>query len=141
MPAYEVLPAYENLNPKTPKPADGGVPYFITAQEGVPVIYSEDTIPTCGVRLLHPSNVNAPSKGLALSILFVPPMSKMEIHNHEAEECYIIQSGSGEMLFKGGSRPVKVGDYIYLPSWCDHGIVNNGTEILVVLLALTPPNP
>jgi mannose-6-phosphate isomerase-like protein (cupin superfamily) len=68
-------------------------------------------------------------------------MSKMEIHNHEAEECYIIQSGSGEMLFKGGSRPVKVGDYIYLPSWCDHGIVNNGTEILVVLLALTPPNP
>jgi oxalate decarboxylase/phosphoglucose isomerase-like protein (cupin superfamily) len=45
------------------------------------------------------------------------------------------------MLFKGGSRPVKVGDYIYLPSWCDHGIVNTGTEILVVLLALTPPNP
>ena len=80
MPAYKVLPAYENLNPKTPKPADGGVPYFITAQEGVPVIYSEDTIPTCGIRLLHPSNVNAPSKGLALSILFVPPMSKMEIY-------------------------------------------------------------
>ncbi len=141
MPAYTVIPPYKNLTPKTPKPDDPGLPYFITAQEGVPVIYSEDTIPTCGVRVVHPSNSKAPSKGLGVSILYVPPMSVMALHNHEAEECYIIQSGRGEMLYRDGSRSVSVGDYIYLPAWCEHGIINSGPEMLVVILALTPPNP
>ena len=39
VPTYKVLPAYENVNPKTPKPLDGGIPYFVTVQDGVPVIY------------------------------------------------------------------------------------------------------
>lgn len=141
MPNYKILPAYENLNPKTPKPLDGGIPYFVTVQDGVPVIYSEDTVPTCGIRVVHPSNPNSPSTNLAVVMLYVPPMSMMALHNHEAEECYVIQSGSGEMLFRDGSRHVTVGDFIYLPAWCDHGIINSGKETLVVLLAVSPPNP
>jgi mannose-6-phosphate isomerase-like protein (cupin superfamily) len=138
---YRVLPPYENLNPGVPRPVDPLPPSFLTLQDGVPVIYSADTAPTCGVRIVHPSNPKAPSSRLGISVLFVPPMARMDLHEHEAEEIYIIQAGSGEMLYRDGSREVSVGDFVYLPSWTPHGIVNTGREGLTVLLALTPPNP
>lgn len=141
MSGYRVLPPMVNPHPVTPRPEDPGVPVFLTVQDGIPVIYSEDTIPTSGIRLVHPSNPLAPSRKLGISVLTVPPQARMEIHDHEAEEIYIIQVGTGEMLFRDGSRPVGPGDYVYLPPWCLHGIVNTGLETLVVLLALTPPNP
>ena len=74
-------------------------------------------------------------------MLHVPPGSRMDLHDHEAEEVYIIQSGTGEMLTADGSREVSPGDFIYLPPWAKHGIVNTGREMLTVFLALTPPNP
>jgi len=138
---YRVLPAYDNPAPATPRPDDPGQPVFLTVQDGVKVIYSEDTAPTCGVRIIHPSSSVAASKLLGLSVLYVPPGARMDLHEHEAEEVYVIQSGSGEMLYADGSRPVSVGDYVYLPAWARHGIVNTGREMLTVLLALTPPNP
>jgi oxalate decarboxylase/phosphoglucose isomerase-like protein (cupin superfamily) len=36
---------------------------------------------------------------------------------------------------------VKRGDFVYLPPWCLHGIENTGTEMLVVLICTSPPNP
>lgn len=141
MGAYQVLPAYANPNPATPRPDHPDAPAFLTLQDGVKVIYSEDTVPTCGIRLVHPSNPKAASPALGISVLFVPPGARMELHQHEAEEVYVIQSGTGEMLTADDSRPVAPGDYVYLPPWAWHGIENTGREMLHVLLALTPPNP
>ena len=141
MSVYRVLPAYDNPAPATPRPDQPEPPVFLTVQDGVKVIYSADTSPTCGVRIIHPSSSVAASKHLGLSVLYVPPGARMDLHEHEAEEVYIIQSGSGEMLYADGSRPVSVGDYVYLPAWARHGIVNTGRDMLTVLLALTPPNP
>ena len=141
MTAYEVLRPYTNLNPMTPRPDDAGKPYFVTVQDAVHVIYSEDTIPTCGARVVHPTNSRAPSTNLALSMLYVPPGARMERHEHEAEETYVIQTGTGTMLYQDGTREVSPGDFIYLPAWCQHGIENTGREMLSVLLALTPPKP
>ena len=141
MDPYVVLTGNPDLVPVVPRDPDPPGPYFLTVQEGVKVVYGEQTLPTCGVRIVHPSNVNAPSKALGVSVLYVPPGARMELHDHEAEETYCILSGTGSMLSKDGGRDVGPGDFVYLPAWCLHGILNTGKEMLTVLLALTPPNP
>jgi mannose-6-phosphate isomerase-like protein (cupin superfamily) len=141
MNSYRLLPPYSikkkgTLISEIPLP-----PVFLTVQKGMPVLYSDDTIPTCGVRVVHPSNSLTSETGVGVSVLYVPPMASMALHDHEAEEVYIIDSGTGEMLYRGGSRAVAKGDFIYLPPWCEHGIANTGTQMLTVILALSPPNP
>jgi len=37
--------------------------------------------------------------------------------------------------------PVSAGSFIYLESWAEHGIENTGRDMMVVLLATSPPNP
>jgi mannose-6-phosphate isomerase-like protein (cupin superfamily) len=141
MSVYELTPPNVPPDSAPPRPEQPLPVEFLTVQDGVKVIYSEDTSPTCGVRVVHPSNPRTASANLGISVLYVPPGGSMSLHEHLAEETYIILSGSGEMLTVDGSRPVSVGDYIYLPPWARHGIVNTGREMLTVLLALTPPNP
>lgn len=138
---YEILPPYKNESPKTPQPEHPETAIVLTVRDGINVIYSEDTIPTCGIRLIHPTNPKTPAARISVSLLYVPPASEMALHNHEAEEVYVIQSGTGTMFTEEGDITVSPGDYIYMSPWARHGIRNTGREMLTVLLATTPPNP
>lgn len=125
--------------PTIPKPDVPPDPMIVTVQEGVPVVY-----PGChgvGVRVVHPVNPNAPAKNLGLVMFYVPPHVVLSPGSHETEETYVILEGQGKMTFARFEREVKKGDFIYLPPWCVHGIENTGTEMLVVLIATSPPNP
>jgi mannose-6-phosphate isomerase-like protein (cupin superfamily) len=125
--------------PKIPKPAMPVDPMIVNVQEGVPVVY-----PGChgvGVRVVHPVNPKAPAKNMGLVMFYVPPHVVLEPGQHETEETYVILEGKGLMTFANFQREVKKGDFVYLPSWCLHGIENTGTEMLVVLIATSPPNP
>jgi mannose-6-phosphate isomerase-like protein (cupin superfamily) len=122
--------------PRPDKPVD---PLIVTVQDGVPVVY-----PGChglGVRVVHPVNPKAPAKNMGLVMFYVPPHVVLEPGQHETEETYIILEGQGTMTFANFQRQVKKGDFVYLPSWCTHGIENTGNEMLVVLIATSPPNP
>jgi mannose-6-phosphate isomerase-like protein (cupin superfamily) len=125
--------------PKIPKPDKPVDPMIVTVQDGVPVVY-----PGChgvGVRVVHPVNPNAPAKNMGLVMFYVPPHVVLQPGSHETEETYVILEGSGRMTFANFQRDVKKGDFVYLPSWCEHGIENTGNETLVVLIATSPPNP
>ena len=125
--------------PTIPRPNTPVDPMIVTVQEGVPLTY-----PNClglGVRVVHPVNPKAPSKNMGLQMFYLPPHVVSEPGAHETEETYVILEGSGLMTFANSKREVKKGDFIYLPSWCEHGIENTGTETLVVLVATSPPNP
>jgi mannose-6-phosphate isomerase-like protein (cupin superfamily) len=141
MSSYKVLTSHGSPEPKIAKPKVLPRPSIVTVQDGLPVIYGSDTVPTCGVRVVHPTNPKAPSKHHSIAILYVPPHAAMDRHSHEAEETYCILSGTGKILFDGGDQEVGPGSFIYLPSWCVHGIHNTGNEVLSVLLATSPPNP
>ena len=138
---YTMLPSHGSLNPTLPKPDKPQESIILTVQDGLPITYSDDTIPVCAVRVVHPTNPKAPSKNHSIVMLYIPPQAEMELHSHETEETYVIFSGTGTMLRNGGNREVGVGDFIYLPAWCDHGIRNTGKEMLTVLLATSPANP
>ena len=140
MAEFTVLDGHGAPAPTIPKPDAPIDPHFVTVQTGVPVIYSEDTLPVCGIRVVHPTNPNAPSINHSIAMLYLPPHGKMGLHSHETEETYVIISGTGTVLHWNGEREVRAGDFIYLPAWCEHGIVNSGLEPLVALLATSPPN-
>lgn len=141
MATYKVLTGHGAPEPTIPKPAVAPRPSIVTVQDGLPVIYGMDTVPACGVRVVHPTNPKAQSKNHSIAMLYVPPHGIMDLHSHETEETYCVISGHGTILYEGGSQPVGPGTFIYLPSWCIHGIHNTGTEVLVLLLATSPPNP
>lgn len=140
MAKYTVHKGYKDdrppLIPKPDKPVD---PMIVTVQEGVPIVY-----PGCygaAVRVVHPVNPNAPAKNLGLVVFYVPPHADLQPGSHETEETYVILEGKGTMTFAKFKREVKKGDFVYLPPWCLHGIENTGTEMLVVLIVTSPPNP
>lgn len=141
MATYKVLDAHSNPNPKIPKPEVPPLPVVLTVQDGLPVIYGTDTLPTCGIRVVHPTNPKAPSKFHSIAILYVPPHGHMAIHSHETEETYSVLSGRGLLLTTAGNKPIGPGNHIFLASWAEHGVENTGTEPLVFLLSTSPPNP
>ena len=125
--------------PVIPKPRTPPEPMIVNVQQGVPVVYPDCVAPA--VRVVHPVNPNAPAKNMGLVMFYIPPHAVLEPGSHETEETYVILEGEGTMTFGSGPRPVKRGDFVYLPPWCLHGIENTGTETLVVLICTSPPNP
>lgn len=141
MNGYKMLQYHGAPEPTLPKPDPLPRPSVVTVQEGVAVLYSEDTVPVCGIRVVHPTNPRARSVSHSVVMLYVPPQAAMDRHNHETEETYCILSGTGKLLHDGGEQAVGAGTFIYLPPWCVHGVVNTGTEMMVALLCTSPPNP
>jgi mannose-6-phosphate isomerase-like protein (cupin superfamily) len=74
-------------------------------------------------------------------MFYVPPHAVLAPGSHETEETYVVLEGRGRMTFSRFTREVQKGDFVYLPPWCVHGIENTGTEMLVVLIVTSPPNP
>ena len=140
MAEYTILSAAAP-EPTVPKPDEPVAPHFVTVKEGLPVIYGEETIPTAGIRVVHPTNPSAPSKNHSVAMLYLPPHARIDLHSHETEETYVVISGAGTFTYWNGSRTVSAGDFIFLPAWCEHGIENTGRDFLVALLATSPPNP
>lgn len=114
-------------------------PIIVNVQDGVPVLYPE--CQGVGVRVVHPVNPKAPSKNMGLVMFYIPPHVVLQPGSHSTEETYVVIEGSGEMTFHNSKSKIKKGDFIYLQPWCVHGIENNGTETLVVLICTSPPNP
>ncbi len=141
MAQYRILTSHGALEPKVPKPERPPKASVLTVQDGLPVIFGEDTIPVCAVRVVHPTNPAAPSVNHGLTVLYVPPHAKLELHSHETEETYYVLEGRGVFHLTEGTRPVERGNFIFLPSWCEHGIENTGTDMLVVLVTTSPTNP
>ena len=112
---------------------------ILIIREGVYVSY-----PECkgglGVRVVHPSSSRARSENLSVSMLYLIPGGVLKPHCHSNEEVYVILSGMGKGSF-GFDEPVKVeeGQFIHLPPNCEHGIENTGGEMMVILIATSPP--
>jgi quercetin dioxygenase-like cupin family protein len=73
-----------------------------------------------------------------LAIAQLEPGKEIEAHVDPMEEIYFVLSGTGEMRVDGESRQVGPGDATWLPTGSSHGLLNNGTELLVILVAASP---
>jgi oxalate decarboxylase/phosphoglucose isomerase-like protein (cupin superfamily) len=63
------------------------------------------------------------------------PGKEIEVHIDPYEEVYYLLSGRGVMVVGEESREVAAGDAIWLPRGVPHGLLNNGDENCVILVA------
>ena len=108
--------AHEAPDPIIPKPDVPPDPMIVTVQDGLPILFEPCEAPA--IRVVHPTNPNAPSRNVGVTMLYVPPQGTVAFGSHEPEEVYAVMEGAGLMHFTKGPRPLKKGDFIYLAPWC-----------------------
>lgn len=63
----------------------------------------------------------------------VAPGTKVERHDHDEEESFMIVSGQAELHIENQTTTLNVGDVVYVPRGFEHQMCNPGTEKLVFI--------
>jgi|GEM_PF-251383 mannose-6-phosphate isomerase-like protein (cupin superfamily) len=80
------------------------------------------------------------SRNLSVTWLELPVGAEQSLHSHEeAEQVYVIVSGSGSMSVAGDTQQVAEGDLILVPPATDHSIANDGQGELACVSVQSPP--
>ncbi|MCH7479718.1 MAG: cupin domain-containing protein [SAR324 cluster bacterium] len=67
------------------------------------------------------------------------PGQVQKVHAHAgADKLYYVLEGSGEFQVGEEKRTLSQGELLYVPEEVAHGVVNTGTERLVVLIVISP---
>ena len=79
------------------------------------------------------------SRHLSVNWLEVPPGVSEELRSHEeAEQVYVVVSGTGTMSATGDTQRLEVGDLVLIPPATDHAVANGGTDSLTLVSVHSP---
>jgi mannose-6-phosphate isomerase-like protein (cupin superfamily) len=121
----------------TPKPLGSIDPRIVSVQDGIVMKY-RDFHGTC-VRVVHPANPAAPSKNMALQMVYMPPHVGGRSGPHETERTYLVVEGQGRVTFASLHRKLKKGDFVYVPPGCEYVLETTGNEMFVAIVAIAKP--
>src|SRR5262245_31995770 len=77
-----------------------------------------------------------------LDLYCVAPGQSQKPHRHDDQDkVYYVLEGRGRFALGGREEQLGSGDALVAPAGVDHGLVNDGTEPLLVLVVVTPPPP
>jgi quercetin dioxygenase-like cupin family protein len=77
-----------------------------------------------------------------LDLYCVAPGQSQKAHTHDAQDkIYYVLEGSGRFALGGGETQLSAGDALVARAGVEHGLVNDGSDPLVVLVVVTPPPP
>jgi quercetin dioxygenase-like cupin family protein len=77
-----------------------------------------------------------------LDLYCVSPGQSQKPHRHEDQDkVYYVLEGAGRFALAGQEERLVAGDALVAPAGVEHGLVNDGTEPLLVLVVVTPPPP
>jgi len=77
-----------------------------------------------------------------LDLYCVAPGQAQKPHTHDAQDkIYYVLEGAGRFSLGGGEERLSAGEAMVAPAGVEHGLVNDGTEPLLVLVVVTPPPP
>jgi quercetin dioxygenase-like cupin family protein len=77
-----------------------------------------------------------------LDLYCVAPGQSQRPHRHDDQDkVYYVLEGGGRFALGGQEERLAAGDALVAPSGVEHGLVNDGTEPLLVLVLVTPPPP
>jgi mannose-6-phosphate isomerase-like protein (cupin superfamily) len=80
------------------------------------------------------------SRNVSVCWLEVPPGASEELRSHEeAEQVYVVVSGSGTMSATGDTQALSVGDLVLIPPATDHSVANEGAAPLALVSVQSPP--
>lgn len=79
------------------------------------------------------------SRHMTVTWIEVPPGAEQELHSHEeAEQVYVVVSGSALLSAAGDSEDLGPGDLALIPPASDHVIANRGDEALALVSVQSP---
>jgi mannose-6-phosphate isomerase-like protein (cupin superfamily) len=79
------------------------------------------------------------SRNVSVNWLEVPPGVSEELRSHEeAEQVYVVVSGSGTMSATGDTHRLEVGDLVMIPPATDHAVANDGSAPLALVSVQSP---
>ena len=77
-----------------------------------------------------------------LDLYCVGPGQEQKPHRHDDQDkIYYVLEGKGRFELGGKHERLTAGDALVAPAGIDHGLANDGTEPLLVLVVVTPPPP
>jgi quercetin dioxygenase-like cupin family protein len=77
-----------------------------------------------------------------LDLYCVAPGQSQKPHVHDDQDkVYYVLDGRGRFALGGQEEQLAAGEAIVAPAGVEHGLVNDGTEPLLVLVVVTPPPP
>jgi mannose-6-phosphate isomerase-like protein (cupin superfamily) len=79
------------------------------------------------------------SRHLSVNWLEVPPGVREELRSHEeAEQVYVVVSGTGTMSATGDTQSLGAGDLVLIPPATEHSVANDGEEPLALVSVQSP---
>jgi len=79
------------------------------------------------------------SRRLMLGLNCMEPGQSHALHNHsDQDKFYLVMEGSGEFTVGDETRVAGPGDIVWAPAGVDHGVSNQGTARLVLLMGMAP---
>ena len=77
-----------------------------------------------------------------LDLYCVAPGQYQKPHTHgDQDKIYYVLEGAGRFSLDGKEERVAAGEALVAAAGVDHGLVNDGTDPLLVLVVVTPPPP
>jgi len=75
-----------------------------------------------------------------LDLYCVAPGQSQARHRHEGEDkIYYVVEGAGRFSVGGAEERLEAGEAVVAPAGVEHGLVNDGAELLLVLVMVAPP--
>jgi quercetin dioxygenase-like cupin family protein len=75
-----------------------------------------------------------------LDLYCVAPGQSQKAHSHQDQDkIYYVVEGSGRFALGSQEERLSAGEALIAPAGAEHGLVNDGTEPLFVLVVITPP--
>jgi quercetin dioxygenase-like cupin family protein len=75
-----------------------------------------------------------------LDLYCVAPGQSQSPHRHEGEDkIYYVIEGAGRFTVGRVEERLEAGDAVVAPAGVDHGLVNDGSTLLLVLVVVAPP--
>lgn len=77
-----------------------------------------------------------------LDLYCVTPGQSQRPHTHDAQDkIYYVLEGTGKFRLGGAEERVTAGEAVVAPASVEHGLLNDGTEPLLILVVMAPPPP
>ena len=79
------------------------------------------------------------SRHVSVNWLEVPAGVSEELRSHEeAEQVYVVVTGTGTMSATGDTQRLEVGDLVLIPPATDHAVANDGDQPLALVSVQSP---
>ena len=89
-------------------------------------------------RVMIGSNGLVKGSNFCQGFVEIEPGGSIPEHNHETVESYTILKGEGVITLNGEEKEMGSGDYIFIPPYVKHSLVNTGEEVMNMLFVYSP---